>query len=161
MAAVFHCSTILQTALTSIMHRYNRLANVNPINIANPILAVLAATRLFAPNMGIISLPNRRRHAMQIMMTPGLCSNEHRNTGGTFCESCFAAFLMHGCYPDRACITDVVDDGKEAITLVLRYGDYLKAVQLTDEQRANLAFGGWHGWLDFVEDLPSVLAPHN
>jgi hypothetical protein len=93
---------------------------------------------------------------MQIMMTPGLCSNEHQNTGGTFCESCFAAFLMHGCYPDRACITDVVDDRKESITLVLRYGDYQKTVELADEQREALAFGGWPGWVQFVEDLPGV-----
>jgi hypothetical protein len=93
---------------------------------------------------------------MQIMMTPGLCSNEHRNTGGTFCESCFATFLIHGCYPDRACITDIVDDGRESIMLVLRYSDYQKAVELTDQQRAALAFGGWPGWLQFVEDLPSV-----
>src|SRR5262245_29676828 len=37
-----------------------------------------------------------RRWAMRILMTPGLCSNEHCTTGGTFCESCFAAFLLHG-----------------------------------------------------------------
>jgi hypothetical protein len=97
---------------------------------------------------------------MQIMMTPGLCSNEYSSTGGTFCESCFAAFLMHNCYPDRACITNVIDDGKEAITLFLRYGAYEKAIELTDEQRENLAFGGWPGWVQFVEELPSVPAHH-
>ncbi|HEU5098193.1 MAG TPA: hypothetical protein VFU22_04050 [Roseiflexaceae bacterium] len=93
---------------------------------------------------------------MQIMMTPGLCSNEHRNTGGTFCESCFASFLLHGCYPDRACITDVVDDGKEAVTLVLRYEGYQKVIELTDELRADLAFGGWSGWVQFADDLSSA-----
>jgi hypothetical protein len=92
---------------------------------------------------------------MQIIMTPGLCSNEYQSTGGTFCESCFASFLMHGCYPDRACITDVVDDGKSLVTLVLRYGDREQVIELTDQQRADLAFGGWSGWVQFVEDLPS------
>jgi hypothetical protein len=93
---------------------------------------------------------------MQIMMTPGLCSNQHRNTGGTFCESCFATFLVHGCYPDRACITDVVDDGKQSTTLLLRYGDYQKEIELTDELREALAFGGWSGWVQFVEELAGV-----
>ena len=92
---------------------------------------------------------------MQIIMTPGLCSNEYQSTGGTFCESCFASFLMHGCYPDRACITGVVDDGKSSVTLVLRYGDREQVIELTDQQRADLAFGGWSGWVQFAEDLPS------
>ncbi len=93
---------------------------------------------------------------MQIMMTPGLCSNEHSNTGGTFCESCFASFIMHGCYPDRACITDVVDDGQPSITLVLRYGDREQVIELTDQQRADLAFGGWSGWVQFAEDQSNL-----
>ena len=93
---------------------------------------------------------------MQIMMTPGLCSNEYSSTGGTFCESCFASFLMHGCAPDLACITNVVDDGKEATTLVLQHGAYEQAVELTDANRELLAFGGWPGWVQFVEELPSA-----
>jgi hypothetical protein len=92
---------------------------------------------------------------MKIIMTPGLCSNEHRSTGGTFCESCFASFLAHGCYPDRPCITDVIDDGHEQTTLILHYGDYQKAVALTDRNRELLAYGGWHGWVQFVEALPT------
>ena len=93
---------------------------------------------------------------MQIMMTPGLCSNEHRSTGGTFYESCLASFLVHGCYPDLACITNVVDDGKEATTLVLQYGSHEKAVEITDANRELLAFGDWPGWVKFVEELPSA-----
>ena len=93
---------------------------------------------------------------MQIMMTPGLCSNEHRTTGGTFCESCFSSFLIHGCCPDRACITNVVDDGKEEVTLVLQYGAHKQALELTDALRELLAFGGWPGWVQFVAELPST-----
>jgi hypothetical protein len=95
---------------------------------------------------------------MRIIMVPGLCSNEHRNTGGTFCESCFASFLLHGCAPDRACITNVADDGKDETTLVLRYGDQQKVVTITDENREALAYGGWHGWIQFVDELPSTAA---
>jgi len=97
---------------------------------------------------------------MQIMMTPGLCSNEHQSTGGTFCQSCFASFLLHDCYPDRACITKVVEDGKEATTLVLQYGAYEQAVELTDANRELLAFGGWPGWVQFVAELPSTPVQH-
>jgi hypothetical protein len=95
---------------------------------------------------------------MQIIMVPGLCSNEHRNTGGTFCESCFASFLLHGCAPDRACITNVVDDGNDETTLVLRYGGQQKVVTITDENREALAYGGWQGWVRFVEELPNTTA---
>lgn len=90
---------------------------------------------------------------MRIMMTPGLCSNEHRSTGGSFCESCFSAFLTHGCYPDRACITDVIDDGSAETTLVICYGEYQKVMTITDENRELLAYGGWPGWVQFVEEL--------
>ena len=95
---------------------------------------------------------------MRILMIPGLCSNEHRKTGGTFCESCFASFLLHGCTPDRPCITSVIDDGKDETTLVLRYGDQEKVVTITDENREALAYGGWHGWVEFVEEQQTTPA---
>jgi hypothetical protein len=90
---------------------------------------------------------------MQIMMTPGLCSNEYRSTGGSFCESCFAAFLLHGCAPDLPCITGVVDDGSAETTLVLQHGDQQRVVRITEENREALAYGGWTGWVQFVEDF--------
>jgi hypothetical protein len=89
-------------------------------------------------------------------MIPGLCSNEYKNTGGTFCESCFASFLLHGCAPDRPCIAEVVDDGNAETTLVLRYGGQQRTVTITDENRDALAYGGWQGWVQFVEELPST-----
>jgi len=95
---------------------------------------------------------------MRIVMIPGGCSNQHCSTGGTFCESCFAAFLLHGCYPDRPCITAVEDDGSEQTTLVLRYGEQEQVVPITDESRQALAYGGWPGWVRFVEELTSAPA---
>jgi hypothetical protein len=94
------------------------------------------------------------------MMTPGLCSNEYSSTGGTFCQSCFASFLMHRCYPDRACITNVVDDGKEETTLVLQYGDRQQVMLISDQNREALAYGGWPGWVQFVAALPSAPVHH-
>ena len=96
---------------------------------------------------------------MVVKMTPGLCSNEHSSTGGTFCESCFASFVVHGCAPDRACITDVIDDGKADVTLILRHGDDQRVVLINDENREALAYGGWSGWVRFVEDLTEAPVP--
>ncbi len=93
---------------------------------------------------------------MRIVMVPGRCSTDYIRASGTFCQSCFASFLMHGCYPDRACITEVVDDGTEETTLVLRYGEYEQVVPMTDENRELLAYGGWPGWIQFVEELPGA-----
>jgi hypothetical protein len=96
---------------------------------------------------------------MLVKMTPGLCSNEHSRTGGTFCESCFSSFVVHGCVPDRACITDVVDDGKSVITLMLCHGDEQRVLRITDENRESIAYGGWPGWERFVEELTSATVP--
>jgi hypothetical protein len=91
---------------------------------------------------------------MQIVMVPGLCSNEYQRTGGSFCESCFGRFLTHNGSPDLPCFTDVQDDGADETTLTMRHGGYEKAIQLTDEEREWLAYGGWKGWKEFVENLP-------
>jgi hypothetical protein len=67
--------------------------------------------------------------------------------------------VVHGCVPDRACITDVIDDGKTDVTLILRRGDKQRVVLITDENREALAYGGWPGWVRFVEDLASAAEP--
>jgi hypothetical protein len=91
-------------------------------------------------------------------MTPGSCSNEYQSTGGSFCQSCFASFVLHGCSPDRPCITDVEDDGKPETTLILRNGDYQRVVTITDENREQWAYGGWPGWVQYLEQLPRTPA---
>jgi hypothetical protein len=95
---------------------------------------------------------------MQIVMIPGLCANKYSATAGSFCQSCFSSFLEHGCYPDRPCITNVIDDGSAETTLILKYGDNERAILLTDEVRDALAYGGWQGWIDF-RAAPGELLP--
>lgn len=82
---------------------------------------------------------------MRITMKPGACETRYNKTGATFCESCFATFMMHGCYPDRPCILSVVDDDQQAITLVLRRDGQEQIVEVTDENREVLAFGERQG----------------
>ena len=98
---------------------------------------------------------------MQITMIPGLCSNQHRSTGGTFCESCFASFLLHGCTPDRPCITEAIDDGRAETTLILKSGDQQQTIVISDANREQIAYGSWSGWVDFVEKLPGSIAYTN
>jgi hypothetical protein len=91
---------------------------------------------------------------MRITMIPGLCSNKYRNTGGSFCESCFASFLAHGADPSLPCIVAAEDDGLAETTLVLRTSGREQIIPLTEERRESLMLGEWKGWVDFVEELP-------
>jgi hypothetical protein len=87
---------------------------------------------------------------MKMIMIPGLCSNEFQRTGGSFCESCFARFVIRG-NADLPCFAAVEDDGTDEQTLVMRHGSYQESVLLTDETRERLAYGEWKGWEEWVE----------
>jgi hypothetical protein len=91
---------------------------------------------------------------MHIMMTPGLCSSEYSPTGGSFCQSCFARFLMRPGQADMPCFTAVQDDGTEEQTLVMSYGSYQERVLLTDAERERLAYGDWQGWPEWIAQIP-------
>lgn len=82
-----------------------------------------------------------------------------RNTCKTIlpaCEECFATFLLHGCVPDRGCITDAVDDGQEETTLVLQYQGKEIEILVTDENRELLAYDGWSAYVDVIPDFFSA-----
>jgi hypothetical protein len=91
---------------------------------------------------------------MQIVMVPGLCSNEYQPTGNSFCESCFARFLMRRGEPNLPCMAAVEDDGAEEQTLIMRYGGHEQRLLLTDAERERLAYGDWKGWQAYVDQLP-------
>jgi hypothetical protein len=88
---------------------------------------------------------------MKMVMIPGLCSNEYQRTGGSFCEGCFARFLMRGGDADLPCFVAVEDDGAAEQTLVMQHGGYQESLLLTDETRERLAYGEWKGWEEWVE----------
>ena len=50
----------------------------------------------------------------------------------------------------------MVDDSKAETTLILQYGEQQKSVVITDANRELMAYGGWQGWVQFVEELPST-----
>lgn len=82
---------------------------------------------------------------MRIVMQPGACKTKYSTTGASFCESCFASFLMHGAYPDRPCIVAVADDGRAEITLIMRRDGVEREIEITDENREEYAFGERQG----------------
>ena len=69
------------------------------------------------------------------------------------CENCFGSFLLRGCVPDRGCIVDVEDDGRQETTLLLRYGDHETQIVVSDENRERLAYDGWTAHVDVVPDF--------
>jgi hypothetical protein len=90
---------------------------------------------------------------MQLIMVPGACSNEYQRTGGSFCESCFARALVRHGEAEIACIAALHNDGAGETTLVMRYGGHEDVTLLTDSERERLAYGDWHGWEVYVEQL--------
>ncbi|MFQ5857992.1 MAG: hypothetical protein ACE5LU_20495 [Anaerolineae bacterium] len=72
------------------------------------------------------------------------------------CESCLATFLMYRCYPDRACITAIEDDGQEVLELVLKFDGRQATLTITPEIRELVAF---EGWSQFVGVSPAFLSP--
>jgi hypothetical protein len=89
---------------------------------------------------------------MKITMIPGSCANEYQATGATFCESCFARFLMRRGNNDLACITAVETTDAEHTTLVMQRGGFEQQILLTDDTRERLVYGDWQGWTAFVEE---------
>jgi hypothetical protein len=90
---------------------------------------------------------------MKMTMIPGACQTPYQQTGGSFCESCFASFLRRGANPDVPCITAVEQDGVEDRTLVVQVGAHTEMLLLTDNVREDLACGGWPGWQEYVARL--------
>jgi len=72
------------------------------------------------------------------------------------CEECFATFLLHDCVPDRGCIMDATDDGREETTLVLRYNGHQAEVVVTDANRELLAYNGWSSYVEVIPDFFSA-----
>jgi hypothetical protein len=81
---------------------------------------------------------------MKVIMDRDLC-----NASLPFCQRCSAAFIRYPEGTDRLCILDVVDDGKDSLTLELRTDDRELEVELTDEMRELASVEGWEALADF------------
>ena len=76
------------------------------------------------------------------------------------CEECFSAFLRHNFPLDRACFTDVKDDGSEDVTVLIRSGQYSATLKITPENREAVASEGWRAFTDLPDEAFEILPPH-
>jgi hypothetical protein len=66
-----------------------------------------------------------------------------------FCARCSAAFIRYPEGSDRMCIMDVIDDGRDTLTLELHTENRRLEVALTDEERELASVEGWEALADF------------
>lgn len=62
------------------------------------------------------------------------------------CDLCFGRMIRREAWPDRACIFDVEDDGREAVTFVILDADGDIEVEVNAATVERLAWEGW-SWL--------------
>ncbi len=68
-----------------------------------------------------------------------------RNVCGSWppaCEECFNMLLMRN-DTDRACIRDVVEDGSETVTVVIKSGHFVGTLVVPPEDREAVMREGW------------------
>lgn len=81
---------------------------------------------------------------MKVIIDRNLC-----NSSLGFCQRCSAAFFRHPEGEDRLCIMDIIDDGKDTLTLeMVTDGRHLE-LELTEEDRELAAVEGWEALVDF------------
>lgn len=66
-----------------------------------------------------------------------------------FCQRCSAAFIRHPQGTDRLCIREVIDDGRETLTLEMKTDGRELEIELTDEMRELASVEGWEVLADF------------
>lgn len=81
---------------------------------------------------------------MKVIMDRDLC-----DASLSFCQRCSATFIRYPQGVDRLCILDVVDDGKETLTLEMHTDRRTLELELTDEERDVASIEGWEALADF------------
>lgn len=66
-----------------------------------------------------------------------------------FCQRCSAAFIRFPEGTDRPCIRDIVDDGKEQLTIEMATDGRTLVIELTEEMQELAAVEGWEALADF------------
>lgn len=81
---------------------------------------------------------------MKVVIDRGLC-----DTTLAYCQRCSAALIRHPEGYDRPCICDIIDDGKERLTIEMNTDGRTLEVELTDEEREIASVEGWEVLVDF------------
>jgi hypothetical protein len=67
-----------------------------------------------------------------------------------FCERCLGRFLQYPLGYERRCFEELVDDGKDELTIDLTSGNEHRTLTLDETQRKLLAGEGWAYFVDFA-----------
>ena len=81
---------------------------------------------------------------MKVFIDRDLCDASFQ-----FCQRCSAAFIRYPESTDRLCIREVIDDGRETLTLHMRTDGRELEIELTDEMRELAGLEGWEVLADF------------
>lgn len=81
---------------------------------------------------------------MKVIIDRNLC-----NASLSFCQRCSAAFIRYPEGEDRPCIVDIIDDGRDTLTLVMATDDRMLEIELSDEERELASVEGWEVLADF------------
>jgi hypothetical protein len=85
-----------------------------------------------------------------------------RNTCGhhpAACEQCFGEFLRRGGVPDRACVLQVVEDGRAEIQVEIKSGKYVGSLTVTDANREEIIYDGWMKFVKMPREAFDILPP--
>lgn len=66
-----------------------------------------------------------------------------------YCARCSAAFIRYPEGSDRMCIRDIVEDGKETLTILMHTDGRTFEIELTEEERDLASVEGWEALADF------------
>lgn len=66
-----------------------------------------------------------------------------------FCQRCSAAFIRNPEGSDRLCIREIIDDGREILTIHMLTDGREFEIELTDEERELASVEGWEALADF------------
>src|SRR5664279_1552557 len=82
---------------------------------------------------------------MRVKINRNVCSTQL-----AICERCLGRFLEYPLGYERRCFEELVDDGKEDLTLEIHTGDHDLVLVLNEEQRKLMAGEGWATFVDFA-----------
>jgi len=66
-----------------------------------------------------------------------------------FCQRCSAAFIRYPEGVDRMCIREIIDDGNDELTIVMRTDERTLEIKLTEDERELASIEGWEALADF------------
>lgn len=66
-----------------------------------------------------------------------------------FCDRCSAAFIKFPEGSDRMCIREIIEDGKETLTIEMHTDQRTLVVELTEEMQELASVEGWEALVDF------------